>query len=37
MGDIMLPRFLERICLEIPVSDDAWIEEEKGEKENSEK
>ncbi len=26
MGEIMLPRFLERICLEIPVPDDAWAE-----------
>lgn len=26
MGEIMLPRFLERICLEIPVPDDAWEE-----------
>lgn len=26
MGEIMLPRFLERICLEIPVPDDAWTE-----------
>lgn len=33
MGEIMLPRFLERICLEIPVSDDAW---EEIEEDNSE-
>ena len=26
MGEIMLPRFLERIRLEIPVPDDAWAE-----------
>lgn len=29
MGEIMLPRFLERICLEIPVPDDAWAESEE--------
>ena len=29
MGEIMLPRFLERICLEIPVPADAWIEEDE--------
>lgn len=33
MGEIMLPRFLERICLEIPVPDDAW---EETEEDNSE-
>lgn len=26
MGEIMLPKFLERICLEICVPDDAWEE-----------
>lgn len=33
MGEIMLPRFLERICLEIPVPADAWdeIEEDNSE------
>lgn len=34
MGEIMLPRFLERICLEVPVPNDAWIEED--EEKNSE-
>lgn len=33
MGEIMLPRFLERICLEICVPDDAW---EEIEEDNSE-
>ena len=26
MGEIMLPRLLERICLEIPIPDDDWEE-----------
>lgn len=34
MGEAYLPRLMERTCLEIPVSDDAWIEED--EEKNSE-
>ena len=34
MGEAYLPRLMERTCLEIPVPDDAWIEED--EEENSE-
>lgn len=34
MGEAYLPRLMERTCLEIPVPDDAWIEED--EEKNSE-
>ncbi len=34
MGEAYLPRMMERTCLEIPVPDDAWIEED--EEKNSE-